>query len=257
MLRLTRHVELMVQVENLFRNSLIPRRLQKCLLNSISLTSGNPSDVIVSVYPNRTHGFADTIFLLLVRIVRSRKLLTKIFEIFVSGFIAPEHVPSLPSQLMGEAVNMALREHELDKREERLHLRALQVGQNKQPGSAQQSNTQVPVTLRSSIIRPSCVERASWRWTLASDTDVEEDVDLFHPPLQQQSSTWSTWHPASSGTQRNVLPDSHARFEELRKLVLNLQATVETLSTTVQQNQSTYRTAATVLGAHSLNDVTV
>ncbi|XP_042887541.1 transient receptor potential channel pyrexia-like isoform X1 [Penaeus japonicus] len=256
-LRLTRHVELMVQVENLFRNSLIPRRLQKCLLNSISLTSGNPSDVIVSVYPNRTHGFADTIFLLLVRIVRSRKLLTKIFEIFVSGFIAPEHVPSLPSQLMGEAVNMALREHELDKREERLHLRALQVGQNKQPGSAQQSNTQVPVTLRSSIIRPSCVERASWRWTLASDTDVEEDVDLFHPPLQQQSSTWSTWHPASSGTQRNVLPDSHARFEELRKLVLNLQATVETLSTTVQQNQSTYRTAATVLGAHSLNDVTV
>lgn len=247
----------MLQVENLFRNSLIPRRLQKCLLSSISLTSGLSSDVTVSVYPNRTHGFADTIFLLLIRIVRARKLLTKIFEIFVSGFIAPEYEPSLPSQLMGEAVNMALREHELDKREERLHLRALQIGQNKQAGSSQQSNSQVPVTLRSSIIRPSCVERASWRWTLASDTDVEEDGDLFHPPLQQQTSTWSTRHPSNSGAQRNVLPDSHARLEELRKLVINLQAAVETLSTTVQQNQSTYRTTATVLGAHSLNDVTV
>lgn len=229
----------MVQVEALFRSRLIPQNMQKCLLSSISITSTHQKPS-VSVYPNLSRGFSDSIFLFLSKMIGARRLLIKLFEIFVSGFIPPEHEPSLPSQLMGEALDVALREHELDKRERLLHLRALQIGatgHHKQTHLGQ--GTQVPVnqtTLQrvSSFMRPTAIgPRSSWRWTIMSDIDSEDDtVDVLHPTVRTQNSIRAS-HPVAP--QRTIIPDPNARLEELKNMVLSLQASVEAMTAAVQQ----------------------
>lgn len=259
-LRLTRHVELMVQVEALFRSRLIPQKMQQCLLSSISIisTKQKPS---VSIYPNLSLGFSDSLFLFLSRMIGTRRLLIKLFEVYVSGFIPPEHEPSLPSQLIGEALDVALREHELDKRERLLHLRALQIGAtaHHRQGHLGQG-TQIPVnqtTLNrvSSIMRPTPItSRSSWRWTIMSDIDSEDDsVDVLHPTVHTQNSIRASHSVAAK---RTIIPDPNARLEELRNMVLNLQASVEALTLTVKQQDVRHlpsQVPSTTNSTHEIN----
>ncbi|KAK7078507.1 hypothetical protein SK128_022823 [Halocaridina rubra] len=243
-LRLTRHVELMAQVEALFQSRFMPKSIQRCLLNNISLT-GCQLKPSISVFPNRTVGFIDAMFLMLVKLVPSRKYLIKIFEIFVSGFIPPENEPSLPKELLSEAVNIALHEHEVDKRDRLLHLRALQSGVGWQHKSVhmQSSNatSQLAVFRRNSLSRPTsiAVPRNSWRWTFTSDADVEEDAaEHTHLVLQSQPSIRSSALGPSATLGRPVIPDSNARLDDLRAMIFNLQTTVEQLTATVNQQKS-------------------
>ncbi|XP_045614736.1 transient receptor potential channel pyrexia [Procambarus clarkii] len=246
-LRLTRHVELMIQVEALFRNRFLPQKLQQCLLNSIGIM-GSKEKPTLSVYPNLERGFSDCLFLFFSRVIGTRRLMIKLFEIFISGFIPPEPEPSLPSQLMREAVDVALREHELDKRERLLHLRALQIGatgHQRQGQLGQLAQTQLPInqttlTRGPSYIRPTNVAvRSSWRWTFMSDTDGEDDA-VNMTPGHGQPSIWSSSHPVA--TQRTVIPDPNARLEELRNMVLRLEAKIESLSVVIQQQETDHLT---------------
>ncbi|XP_042208611.1 transient receptor potential channel pyrexia-like isoform X2 [Homarus americanus] len=248
-LRLTQHVELMIQVETLFRNRLVPQKMQRCLLNSIAIM-GSQQKLTVSVYPNRTRGFGEGLFLFLSKVIGTRRLLIKLFEMFVSGFIPPEYEVSLPSQLMREALDVALREHELDKRERLLHLRALQIGttgHHKQNQSGQVAHVpinQTTLTRGSSYRRPTTTAvRSSWRWTLMSDTDSEDDtVNMLHA----QPSVWAP-HPAAS--QRTVIPDPNARLEELRNMVLSLQSTIESLTVVIQQRDTDQQLSSQIINS--------
>lgn len=243
-LQLTQHVELMIQVEALFKNRLIPQKMQQCLLSSIGIM-GSQEKPIVSVYPNLTRGFSDTVFLFFSRVIGTRRLMIKLFEIFISGFIPPEHEVSLPSQLMREALDVALREHELDKRERLLHLRALQIGasghhkqgQLGQPSQAQLPISQTTLTRGPSYIRPATKgARSSWRWTFMSDTDGEDDsVNMLPTAVLCQPSIWSS-HPVA--TQRTVIPDPNARLEELRNILIHLEDKVEKISVVIQQRDT-------------------
>ncbi|XP_069944654.1 transient receptor potential channel pyrexia-like isoform X2 [Cherax quadricarinatus] len=243
-LQLTQHVELMIQVEALFKNRLIPQKMQQCLLSSIGIM-GSQEKPIVSVYPNLTRGFSDTVFLFFSRVIGTRRLMIKLFEIFISGFIPPEHEVSLPSQLMREALDVALREHELDKRERLLHLRALQIGasghhkqgQLGQPSQAQLPISQTTLTRGPSYIRPATKgARSSWRWTFMSDTDGEDDsVNMLPTAVLGQPSIWSS-HPVA--TQRTVIPDPNARLEELRNILIHLEDKVEKISVVIQQRDT-------------------
>ena len=246
-LRLTRHVELMTQIEALFRSRLMPKSLTRFFLNNISITRGQPKHT-VSVFPNRTRGFIDGLFLLSTKIVPSRRFMIKVFEIFVSGFIAPEHEPSLPKELLVETVNIALREHELDKRDRLLHLKASQSGvgghlQKHCQVQQQPFNNQLTLTNKSSLFRTtSAGPRSSWRWTYTSETDVEDDTtENAFLNFQPQSSIRASWigpAPSPPPTTHSVIPDPNARLEELRTMVLSLQSTVENLTAVIQQQQS-------------------
>ncbi|XP_064106314.1 transient receptor potential channel pyrexia-like [Macrobrachium nipponense] len=238
-LRLTRHVELMTQVEALFRSRFMPKKLTAFFLKNISITDGlqKPS---VSIFPNRTNGFIDCLFILLSRWLPSRRFLIKVFEIFVSGFIAPEHEPSLPKELLVDTVNIALREHELDKRDRILHLRAHQsgvAGQHKYlPFHQQPVTNQTTLMNKSTIMRTTSVgQRNSWRWTFTSDTDVEDDAENALQVLQTQPSVRASW--LGVAPVRSVAPDPNAKLDELRVMVLGLQSTVENLMTIIHQQQ--------------------
>lgn len=235
MLRLTRHVELMVQVENLFRSRLLPQAVQKLLLRSITVidTGQKPT---VSIFPNLRRGVVDWLFLVLSRALGSRRLLIKIFEMLSSGFIAPEEEPSLPPQLINAVLDVALREHELDKRERLLHLRNLQLGVTGQhhhhkPGpSPPAPSSQVTATRNPSAIRPATLAaRASWRLTYMSEADTDNDTPDFLAGAAQPPCP-----PLWTAPQR-VVPDPNARLEELKSLVLHLQTTVQELSRQVQE----------------------
>lgn len=235
LLRLTRHVELMVQVENLFRSRLVPKALQEFLLRSIAIIDKDRRPT-VSVYPNSAPGFVDFLFLFLSRTLGMRRLLIKFFEMFFSGFIEPEAEPSLPRQLIASVLDVALREHELDKRERLQHLRSLQLVTNHQrtaqPPSAPSSHaaaTRVP-----SVIRPGALAgRASWRWTFMSEADGDDDPPDF---LHQANPAQPPCSPMWTAPPRTVLPDPNMRLEELKCLVLNLQTRMEQLTRQVQDH---------------------
>ncbi|XP_068232677.1 transient receptor potential channel pyrexia-like [Palaemon carinicauda] len=265
-LRLTRHVELMTQIEALFHSRFIPKKVTKFFLKNISITKGlqKPS---VSVFPNRRNGFIDSMFLLLSKLLPSRRFLIKVFEIFVSGFIAPEHEPSLPKELLVETVNIALREHELDKRDRLLHFRAHQsglAGQHKYlPFQQPLLTNQTTLTSKSNVIRTASTgPRNSWRWTFASDTDVEDDIENVHQVVQTQPSVRTSW--LGSVPARTVAPDPNARFDELRVMVLSLQSTVESLVTIIQQQQQssetsplTQRNRRVILAENTNNEISI
>lgn len=257
LLRLTRHVELMVQVENLFRSRLLPQAVQRLLLRSITVihTGEKPT---VSVHPNSSRGIVDSLFLFLSRTLGTRRLLIKIFEMVSSGFIAPEPEPSLPRQLINAVLDVALFEHELDKRERLLYLR----NQLSVPGQHQHQHhhrpgpppptpaSHVTVTRKTSAIRPSTLARASWRLTYMSDVDADDD-----PPDYLAGAPQAACPPLWTAPQR-VLPDPNARLEELKSLVLHLQTTVLELSRQVQENiPPTQHRDATSTAAPSLEAV--
>lgn len=240
LLRLTRHVELMVQVENLFRSRLLPQAVQRLLLRSITVihTGEKPT---VSVHPNSSRGIVDSLFLFLSRTLGMRRLLIKIFEMVSSGFIAPEPEPSLPRQLINAVIDVALWEHEMDKRERLLYLRN-QLGV---PGQHQHQHlhhhrsgppppapgSHVTATRKASVIRPSTLAaRASWRLTYMSEVDADDD-----PPDYLAGAPQPACPPLWTAPQR-VMPDPNARLEELKSLVLHLQTTVQELSRQVQEH---------------------
>ncbi|MPC13796.1 Transient receptor potential channel pyrexia [Portunus trituberculatus] len=236
LLRLTRHVELMVQVENLFRSRLVPNALQRLLLRSITVIDAEQRPT-VSVYPNSSHGLIDSLFLFLSRTLGGRRLLIKIFEMFISGFIDPEEEPSLPPQLITSVLDVALREHELDKRERLLHLRSLQLGvANHRPGPSPSAPSSHLVTGRASV-RPAAVAgRASWRWTLMSETDGDDDPpDFLHPA----SATQPPCNPLWSAPSRAMLLDPNVRLEEIKILLMQLQTRMDEVSRQAQ-DQATH-----------------
>lgn len=230
----------MVQVENLFRSRLLPQAVQKLLLRSITVINVGEKPT-VSVHPNLSRGIVDSLFLFLSRTLGTRRLLTKIFEMLSSDFIVPEQEPSLPRQLINAVLDVALREHELDKRERLLHLRSLQLGvtgqhqhtyhhhRPGQPSSAPSS--QGVVTRNPPIVRASGLSaRTSWRLTYMSEVDGDDD-----PPDFLASAPQPPCPPIWTAPQR-VVPDPNARHEELKSLVLQLQATVQELSRQVQEH---------------------
>lgn len=228
----------MVQIETLFSNRLIPHKLQRCLLKCIAIIKSQQQQT-VTIYPNYHHGYFDSLFLFCARMVGSRRFLIKVFEMLVSGFIPPDPTTSLPSQLTSEVIDLALREHELDKREQLLHLRSLQIGVagHKQGYVGQlahlpsnQTSLQRDSVIKSATLGP----RASWRWTIISETDGETDTaDVKHPTIHSQPSLRGNFHAAMP--QRTLLSDTSGGVEELKNMVINLQATVEALKVSVQQ----------------------
>ncbi|KAG0729580.1 Transient receptor potential channel pyrexia [Chionoecetes opilio] len=236
LLRLTRHVELMVQVENLFRSRLLPQALHKLLLRSITIIDEGQRSTI-SVSPNSSRGLVDSLFLFLSRTLGTRRLLIKIFEMFFSGFIDPEEEPSLPRQLIASVLDVALREHELDKRERLLHLRSLQLGvaSHHRPGPPPSaSSSHVAAARVPSVIRSAALAgRASWRWTFMSEADGDDEPPDF---MHSASPTQSSCNPLWTAPPRTVLPDPNLRLDELKCLVIHLQTRMEDLNRLVREN---------------------
>ncbi|XP_063859971.1 transient receptor potential cation channel subfamily A member 1-like [Scylla paramamosain] len=255
LLRLTRHVELMVQVENLFRSRLVPNALQRLLLRSITVIDAEQRPT-VSVYPNSSRGLVDSLFLFLSRTLGGRRLLIKIFEMFISGFIEPELEPSLPPQLITSVLDVALREHELDKRERLLHLRSLQLCvANQRPGPSPSAPSSHVVAARASSVRPAALAgRASWRWTLMSETDGDDDPpDFLHPVSATQPPCNPLWPTPS----RAMLPDPNVRLEEIKILLMQMQTRMDELSRQVQEQatHSSHRNLDIPTAAQSLETV--
>lgn len=261
LLRLTRHVELMVQVENLFRSRLLPQAVQRLLLRSIAVigADGKPT---VSIYPNSSHGFIDRLFLFLSRTLGARRLLIKIFEMLFSGFIAPEQEPSLPKQLINAVIDVALWDHELDKRD-RMHLRVLKLGAtgrqhlHKTTSSVLAPPSQVTATRNPSVpLRPSTLGvRASWRFTYLSEADADDNSSDF-----MASATQSQCQPLWTAQPRGM-PDPNARLEELQSMVLQLQNSVQELGRQMQEfvthGQRRDIGPATALSLDAVNEVVV
>lgn len=234
----------MVQVENLFRSRLLPQAVQKLLLKSITVidTSQKPT---VSIFPNLRRGFVDSLFLFLSRMLGTRRLLIKIFEMLSSGFIAPEEEPSLPPQLINAVLDVALWEHELDKRERLVYLRNLQLGvtgqhQHQKPGPPPPAPpSQVTATRNPPVMRPApLAARASWRLTFMSEADTDNDPSDFlvgaaQPPCP---SLWTA--------PQRVVPDPNVRLDELKSLVMHIQTSLQELSRQVQEiKQASHRDA--------------
>lgn len=225
-----------MQVENLFRGRLVPQALQKFLLRSITVIDADQRST-VSVYPNSSRGFTDSLFLFLSRTLGMRRLLIKIFEMFISGFIDPEVEPSLPPQLIASVLDVALREHELDKRERLQHLRSLQLGvaghQRPVPPTSAPSSHVAAARVPSTVRPAALAGRASWRWTFISEADGDDDPpDFLHPANPTQPSCSPLW----TAPPRTVLPDPNMRLEELKSLVLHLQTRMEQLTRQVQEH---------------------
>lgn len=224
----------MVQVENLFRSRLVPQAVQRLLLKSITVIHTGEKTT-VSVHPNSSRGIVDSLFLFLSRTLGMRRLLIKIFEMVSSGFIAPEPEPSLPRQLINAVLDVALWEHELDKRERLVHLRnqlsvPVQHQHHHRPGPPPPAPASQVIT-RKTVIRPSTLAaRTSWRLTYLSEVDADDD-----PPDYLAGAPQPPCPPLWTAPQR-VMPDPNARLEELKSLVLHLQATVQELSRQVQEH---------------------
>ncbi|CAL4182872.1 unnamed protein product, partial [Meganyctiphanes norvegica] len=194
----------------------------------------------LEVYPNRSMGMADAIYNGLTNILGSHKFYTKVFEIFVSGYIAPLPDPSLPYALHEEMVTVALREHEFDKQERLQQLRAVQGGQQMRTtiNSAinPQYHTQIPMPVGLGAAR------ASWRWTLISDSEADEDPcdNLYTGLANVNSSARDSRHSVqtrilNTGGQQ-TLESLHSRMDEIRSVVQQLQSSVDSLSSSFQRS---------------------
>lgn len=239
MLRLTRHVRMMAQVEALFRSRLMPGTLQNLLLQSITVIDKNK--YCITINPNHSNGLADSLFLLLVRTMGGRRVFVQLFEAVVSGFIPPDPQPDIPRKLVANILDVALREHELDKWEKRLHIRAASQGlPTTQPRSILQTSQLPPPPSPTLLTRcPSLSrimpggQRASWVRTFMPDTDWEDEAsDTFHNNLPN----WQSYHSLPGHIRPVIHQDTSARLEELRIQIVNLQATIGTLLHSVQQH---------------------
>ena len=213
----------------------MPHALQKLLLRNITIIDLDQRPT-VSVFPNSSRGFVDSLFLFLSRVLGGRRLLTKIFEMLISRFIVPEEEPSLPPQLIASVLDVALHEHELDKRERLLHLRSLQLGvaNHHRSGPTPSAPSGHAAAARVPSVRPAALAgRASWRWTYMSEADGDDDSsDFLHPANPTQQPCTTLW----AAPPRSVLPDPNTRLEEIKNLVLHLQTRMDELSRQVQEH---------------------
>ncbi|KAK3888919.1 hypothetical protein Pcinc_007049 [Petrolisthes cinctipes] len=240
-LRLTRHVGMMAQIEALFRSPLVPGQLQHFLLHSIAIIDKNKSPCI-TINPNHSNGLADSLFLLMVSTLGGRRVFVKLFEAVVSGFIPPEPQPAIPRKMVACIVDVALREHEMDKWEKRLQSRAMQGLPSSQPRSILHT-TQIPPPPSPTLLTryPSLPRimagggRASWVRSFLLDTDWEDEAsDMIHSnPHNCQS--YNSYPPHLRPV---IQQDPSARLEELRNQIVNLQATMGTLLHTIQQQHT-------------------
>ncbi|CAL4128116.1 unnamed protein product [Meganyctiphanes norvegica] len=238
-LRLSRQVELMVQMEGLFHSRLIPHWLQTHFLNTFSITKGLPFMTNFEVYPNRSMGMTDAIYLGLTNILGSQKLFTKVFEIFVSGFIAPQPDLPLPQTLQEEMVTVALQEHEFDKQERLQQLRAVQVGQQKRSATNSVKNPQYHIQMPTTVGRGRA--RESWRWTIISDP--EDTCDNPFTDLANINSSAHETHnslrariSSIGGPLNQTIESLHMHMDEICSVVQQLQSSVDSLANTFQKH---------------------
>lgn len=231
----------MAQVEALFCSRLMPDTLQYLLQRSISIIEKNKP--CITINPNHSNGVVDSLFLLLVRTMGSRRIFVKLFEAGVSGFIPPDPQPAIPRKLVASILDVALHEHELDKWEKRLQIRAASQGLSmNQPRSVLQTH-QIPPPPSPTLL-PRCHslsrimpggQRASWVRTFLPDTDWEDEAsDTLHNNL----SHWQSYHSQPAHLRAVIHQETSARLEELRIQIVNLQATMGTLLHTVQQHHN-------------------
>ncbi|RXG50969.1 Transient receptor potential channel pyrexia [Armadillidium vulgare] len=157
-LRLSRQVQLMVTVESFLKSPFIPYCLRKYLVKKFSIFQGYSGGAI-AILPNKKYGLVEHLYLKLLFIFRCRPLLTKIFEHFVVNFIPPEVKPSLPNSLIQEAIQIALTELEIEKRDKLLYSKTHQFGSIRQRAllkkqrkiSAQNASDVYPLPKRDSL----------------------------------------------------------------------------------------------------------
>ncbi|KAB7497310.1 Transient receptor potential channel pyrexia [Armadillidium nasatum] len=245
-LRLSRQVQLMVTVESFLKSPFIPYCLRKYLVKRFSIFQGYSGGAI-AILPNKKYGLVEHLYLKLLFIFRCRPLLTKIFEHFVVNFIPPEVKPSLPNSLIQEAIQIALTELEIEKRDKLLYSKTHQFGSIRQRAllkkqrkiSAQNASDVYPLPKRDSLPK-----NLRYFNPISENHDIDpfSSYNAHYLGDQQRPSLRASMWRASINNEafRNVHDSNSNSRQELSSEIEDLRSTVSILKTTIEKLTQKY-----------------